>query len=197
MFKFSFFLTIILGSSFISLHGADQALLDLLVKKGILTKGEIGAISAEASADSQPHEEQALLDLLVKKGHLTRAEVDTLAEQSPKQVVESKAKRADNLSKSELGVLVEPKSKKATELKFSGRIQAQWDGIESDVADADRNHFYFRRLFLGGHAKLGENWGGDLVMDFAASRIVVMRSSSKELPFGTSFPMLCASTSVN
>ena len=169
MSKFSFFLTIILGSSFISLHGADQALLDLLVKKGLLTKGEIGAISAEASADSQPHEEQALLDLLLKKGHLTRAEVDTLVEQSPKQVVESKAKRADNLSKSELGVLVEPKSKKATELKFSGRIQAQWDGIESDVADADRNHFYFRRLFLGGHAKLGENWGGDLVMDFAAS----------------------------
>ena len=169
MSKFSFFLTIILGSSLFSLHGADQALLDLLVKKGLLTKGEVGAISAEASADSQPHEEQALLDLLVKKGHLTRAEVDTLAEQSPKQVVESKAKRADNLSKSELGVLVEPKSKKATELKFSGRIQAQWDGIESDDADSDRNHFYFRRLFLGGHAKLGENWGGDLVMDFAAS----------------------------
>ena len=169
MSKFSFFLTIILGSSLFSLHGADQALLDLLVKKGLLTKGEVGAISAEASADSQPHEEQALLDLLVKKGHLTRAEVDSLAEQSPKQVVESKAKRADNLSKSELGVLVEPKSKKATELKFSGRIQAQWDGIESDEADADRNHFYFRRLFLGGHAKLGENWGGDLVMDFAAS----------------------------
>ena len=66
MFKISFFLTIILGSSFISLHGADQALLDLLVKKGLLTKGEIGTISAEASADSQPHEEQALLDLLVK-----------------------------------------------------------------------------------------------------------------------------------
>ena len=169
MSKFSFFLTIILGSSFISLHGADQALLDLLVKKGLLTKGEVGAISAEASADSPPHEEQALLDLLLKKGHLTRAEVDSLAEQSPKQVVESKSKRADNLSKSELGVLVEPKSKKATELKFSGRIQAQWDGIESDEADADRNHFYFRRLFLGGHAKLGENWGGDLVMDFAAS----------------------------
>ncbi len=49
---------------------------------------------------------------------------------------------------------VKPKSKKVTELKFSGRIQGQWDGIESDeVAEEDRNHFYFRRLFLGGHAK--------------------------------------------
>ena len=64
---------------------------------------------------------------------------------------------------------VKPKSKKVTELKFSGRIQGQWDGIESDEVKEDRNHFYFRRLFLGGHAKAGDNWGGDVVMDFAAS----------------------------
>jgi phosphate-selective porin OprO/OprP len=66
---------------------------------------------------------------------------------------------------------VKPKSKKVTELKFSGRIQGQWDGIESDPStdSEDRNHFYFRRLFLGGHAKAGDNWGGDIVMDFAAS----------------------------
>ena len=64
-----------------------------------------------------------------------------------------------------------PKSKKVTELKYSGRIQAQWDGIGSDDSSSkeDRNHFYFRRLFLGGHAELGDNWGGDIVMDFGAS----------------------------
>ena len=65
---------------------------------------------------------------------------------------------------------VKPKNKKVTELKYSGQIQAQWDGIESDgTTKEDRNHFYFRRLFLGGHAKMGDNWGGDIVMDFAAS----------------------------
>ena len=64
---------------------------------------------------------------------------------------------------------LKPKSKKVTELKFSGRIQGQWDGIGSDKNDDDHNHFYFRRLFLGGHAKMGDNWGGDIVMDFAAS----------------------------
>jgi phosphate-selective porin OprO/OprP len=65
---------------------------------------------------------------------------------------------------------VKPKSKKVTELKFSGRIQGQWDGIESEeVGGENRNHFYFRRLFLGGHAKAGDNWGGDIVMDFGAS----------------------------
>ena len=66
-------------------------------------------------------------------------------------------------------VQVKPKSKKVTELKYSGRIQGQWDGLESDANDNDRNHFYFRRLFLGGHAKMGESWGGDLVIDFGAS----------------------------
>lgn len=68
-------------------------------------------------------------------------------------------------------IQVTPKSSKITDLKFSGRIQGQWDGIESDptTATEDRNHFYFRRLFLGGHAKMGENWGGDIVLDFAAS----------------------------
>ena len=66
-------------------------------------------------------------------------------------------------------VQVKPKSKKVTELKYSGRIQGQWDGLESDGTKEDRNHFYFRRLFLGGHAKMGENWGGDLVIDFGAS----------------------------
>ena len=41
---------------------------------------------------------------------------------------------------------VKPKSKKVTELKFSGRIQGQWDGIESEeVGGENRNHFYFRR----------------------------------------------------
>jgi phosphate-selective porin OprO and OprP len=66
---------------------------------------------------------------------------------------------------------VKPKSKKVTELKYSGRIQAQWEGVGSDdsTSKEDRNHFYFRRLFLGGHAKMGDNWGGDIVMDFAAS----------------------------
>ena len=53
---------------------------------------------------------------------------------------------------------VKPKSKKVTELKFSGRIQGQWDAIESDAQDGskeDRNHFYFRRLFLRWSCKSG------------------------------------------
>ena len=162
-------LTIILGCSCLSLHGADQALLDLLVKKGLLTQGEAGTLSKEVPGASQPDADQALVDLLVKKGHLTQAESDVLAKRAPKVIVEPKEKKADMFSESVPEVFAKPKGKKATELNFSGRIQSQWDGIESDEVGEDRNHFYFRRIYLGSHAKLGENWGGDVVLDFAAS----------------------------
>mgnify|MGYP007004218531 CR=1 FL=1 len=96
-------LTIIFGSSFISLHGADQAVLALLVKKGLLTEGEVGALSAEAAGESHSRSEKALADLLVDKGHLTRAEAEGLAERAPKVIVEPKEKEADALSKSAPG----------------------------------------------------------------------------------------------
>ena len=38
---------------------------------------------------------------------------------------------------------VKPKSKKVTELKFSGRIQGQWDGIESDEELQERTEIIF------------------------------------------------------
>ncbi len=169
MKTFAILLSILLVGSCLSLHGADQALLDLLVKKGLLTQGEAGALSKEAPGTSQPDTEQALVDLLVKKGHLTQTEADVLAKRAPKMIVEPKEKKADMFSESVPEVFAKPKGKNATELKFSGRIQSQWDGIESDEAGEDRNHFYFRRIYLGSHAKLGENWGGDVVLDFAAS----------------------------
>ena len=59
-------------------------------------------------------------------------------------------------------------------LKYSGPIQAQWDGIKSkEVVGENRNHSYFRRLYLGGHAKMGNHWGGDIVMDVGASTVLL------------------------
>ncbi|MFP6900195.1 MAG: porin [Opitutales bacterium] len=148
-------LSIILGCSCLALHGADQKLLDLLIKKGLLTQAEADTVSQQA-----PDADQPLVDLLVSKGHLTQAEADGLDE--------SKTKQADTPSGQAPKVFVGPKSKKATSLKFSGRVQAQYDNYDGvGGTKVDRDHFYFRRLFLGGHAKLGDHWGGDLVMDFA------------------------------
>ena len=57
-----------------------------------------------------------------------------------------------------VGVL--SKAKEIAELKFSGRVQGQYDYLDSDADGAGaRSHFYFRRLFLG----------ADLVLDFGAS----------------------------
>jgi len=86
-----------------------------------------------------------------------------------KRIIPSLLALASAVFLSAQDIQVKPKSKKITELKYSGRIQGQWDGLESDGTKEDRNHFYFRRLFLGGHAKMGGNWGGDIVLDFAAS----------------------------
>ena len=125
------------GFSF-TLHGGDQQLLDLLVKKGLITQAETDTLQKQPSST-----DKALLDLLVSKGHITQGEASGLNAQ--------KAKVAETPK-----VFVSPKSKKVSSLKISGRIQAQYDnyaGVGS--GESDREHFYFRRLFLGGHAKLG------------------------------------------
>ena len=68
------------------------------------------------------------------------------------------------------GVGVLSKASEITELKFSGRVQGQYDYLDSDADAVDaRSHFYFRRLFIGGHAKIGDHLGADAVLDFAAS----------------------------
>ena len=149
------FLAIILGCSCLVLHGADQKLLDLLIKKGLLTQAEADTVSQQV-----PDNDKTLVDLLVAKGHITQAEADGLGKSKPKEV-DTSAGQAPK-------VFVSPKTKKATSLKFSGRIQAQYDNYDGiGGTQSDRDHFYFRRLFIGGHAKLGDHWGGDLVMNFA------------------------------
>ena len=148
-------LSIIASGSCLVLHGADQKLIDLLIKKGLLTQAEADTVSQPI-----PSTDTSLVDLLVSKGHLTQAEADTLGE--------SKAKQANNPSGQAPTVFMSPKSKKVSSLKFSGRIQTQYDNYDGvGSGESDREHFYFRRIFIGGHAKLGDHWGGDIVMDFA------------------------------
>ena len=50
-----------------------------------------------------------------------------------------------------------------------------------ELAKEDRNHFYFRRLFLGGHAKMGDNWGGDIVYGFRASPNSELRGKGRQV----------------
>ncbi len=148
-------LSIFFGGFCVALHGADQKLIDLLIKKGLLTQTEADSVSKQV-----PPSDKTLVDLLVAKGHITQAEANVLGT--------AKAKQENDSSSQDAKVFVAPKGKKVSSLKLSGRVQAQYDNYDGvGAGEFDREHFYFRRLFIGGHVKLGDNWGGDLVMDFA------------------------------
>jgi phosphate-selective porin OprO/OprP len=64
------------------------------------------------------------------------------------------------------GLALKAKGKETIELRFNGRMQAQYDGL-SLTGKEDTNHFYFRRLFLGAKAKLSNGVSAETVLDFA------------------------------
>ena len=97
---------------------------------------------------------EALLNLLVQKGILTEAEV---------QAVEAEIA-------ADAPVAMKAKGKETVELRFSGRLQGQFDGLSMQENGSDlpsTSHFYFRRLFLGAKAKLQNGVYAETVLDFA------------------------------
>lgn len=71
-----------------------------------------------------------------------------------------------NLLQADEVLSLKAKGKETIELRFNGRMQAQYDGLTMN--DLDRtNHFYFRRLFLGAKAKLSSGIYAESVFDFA------------------------------
>lgn len=75
-----------------------------------------------------------------------------------------------NLLQADEGLALKAKGKETIELRFNGRMQAQYDGLSMDdhSGKLDRsNHFYFRRLFLGAKAKLNNGIYAESVFDFA------------------------------
>jgi phosphate-selective porin len=101
-------------------------------------------------------ESKALIDALIKKGILTEEEA---------KAVQAEAK------KSALS-FVEVKTKPVTKLQISGRLQAQFDGLNTDRTGADNaatTHFFVRRAYLTVNAALGKDWAGNMTWDFAGS----------------------------
>lgn len=95
-------------------------------------------------------ESDALLEVLLSKGILTEAEVQSVRSEMDAQAP----------------LPVSAKGKETVELRFNGRMQAQFDALSMDGAP-DTNHFYFRRLFLGAKAKLANGAFAETVLDFA------------------------------
>ena len=73
---------------------------------------------------------------------------------------------AVNLLQANEGLSFKAKGKETVEVRFNGRLQAQYDGL-SMTGKEDTNHFYFRRLFLGAKAKLSNGVYAETVFDFA------------------------------
>ena len=71
-----------------------------------------------------------------------------------------------NLLQADDGLAFKAKGKETVEVRFNGRLQAQYDGL-SMTGKEDTNHFYFRRLFLGAKAKLSNGISAETVLDFA------------------------------
>jgi len=73
-------------------------------------------------------------------------------------------------AQSDDGLALKAKGKETVELRFNGRLQAQFDGLAMEENGSDlpsTTHFYFRRLFLGAKAKLSNGVYAESVFDFA------------------------------
>lgn len=73
---------------------------------------------------------------------------------------------AVNLLQADEELAFKAKGKETVEVRFNGRLQAQYDGLSMSGKE-DTNHFYFRRLFLGAKAKLSNGVSAETVLDFA------------------------------
>lgn len=101
-------------------------------------------------------QDKATLDLLVKKGLITQADADGVAKSA--------------------AMVVTAKNQAVHSLKIEGLLQVQYDYITTQnkaLGGANppaTNQFFIRRAQLGAVADLGNGWGGELFMDFAATQ---------------------------
>ncbi len=119
------------------------------------------ALLAMGCSAAQAQDKQTL-DLLVSKGLITRAE-------------------ADKVSKSSVAVV--PAEKAAKKIKISGRLQGQYEFINTDQSydnmSDNTSSFILRRIFLGATADLGSGWKGEIIADFAAKDYIEKAFISK------------------
>lgn len=113
-----------------------------------------GAVLLAAPAVAQ--ESKAIIDALVKKGVISSDEAkEILAE----------AKKATP-------VVAVPGARPVTRLSVGGRLQIQYAGLDTDIANtandpAATNHFFLRRIYLSARASLGPKWSSNFTYDFA------------------------------
>ncbi len=114
----------------------------------------LGAFLGTLATSSFAQDSGALLNILVRKGILTDQEAEDI--------------RAELTAESHAAVISSISGGKSTHsLSISGRLQAQYAGINTDANAPDTSHVFLRRLYFGATAQLGAGWSANLVYDFA------------------------------
>ncbi len=109
-----------------------------------------GVLTAQA-------QDKATLDLLVKKGVISQSDADSIAKTSGTPIVATK-------------------SSTVQKIQLEGMIQFDYNDLTAsdDTKNANpvaTNQMYFRRVMMGAKVDLGNDWGGEIMMDFAAGQI--------------------------
>jgi len=104
-----------------------------------------------AAAILSPAQDKETLNLLVSKGIITQSDADSVSKKSV--------------------AIVESKEKAVKKLTFSGRIQEQFQWLNTDASTgadiASNTGFQMRRLYFGVNADLGSGFSGTLTLDMA------------------------------
>ncbi len=125
--------------------------------RGLASVAGISAALLLGAALPASAQDKATLDLLVKKGVITQADADSVAKAA---------------------AVVAPKDAAVKKLQIEGLLQLQYDWITTDdkaattpatPSPAATNQFFIRRAYFGALADLGNGWGGEVVLDFAAT----------------------------
>ncbi len=116
----------------------------------------LGAAALATAAIAQ--DSGALLDALVRKGILTDQEAEDIRADLVREAAQPPATATGG-------------SNFTTRLRLSGRVQAQFAGLDTGIENAadpaSTNHFFMRRVYLTARADLGADWNANITYDFA------------------------------
>lgn len=155
-------------------------------KRTTIWRTLLGSALLLIAAPLLAQDNSALIDALVRKGILTDQEAEDL--------------RADLANENTAAVTSTSKTPNLTKLTVSGRFQAQFVALDTNVGNAadpaTNNHFFLRRIYVGFKPVFTNGWSAYLNYDFAGSTfdaayiekifnpMAVLQAGFKKAPIG-------------
>jgi phosphate-selective porin len=131
-----------------------------MLKRSIQSLALCGALALGSTTVAVAQDSGALLEVLVRKGILTDQEAEDVRADLARDAAQPPAVATGG-------------SNYTTRLRISGRLQAQYAGLDTSIENAadpaSTNHFFLRRVYLTARADLGPDWNANITYDFAGS----------------------------